>query len=384
MDRADGKGVADARVDFLPLEPSNPASPGAATSGDGRWEISLPSGAGADSVRGVFRVAAPGELPYHTDTVTVHAFSHGGGQELGRWTSAPFFAWTGELRFPDGQPREAVVTFTRNGGGAAVPEKLSVEADRFGRFFFQLDLQQADAVVGSFRIEHPDMPAPVTIQDVRMPFKYRDEALPLDRVLRVGPSLEYVGRLWRRRAGEHVPAEGVEMELRRIGGIEVFPDVKRSTTVDWGGFNLVLGTYQTGTVVGELSGFLPPANERVVLDTLALATFDTDELRDAGEWVFGPQIHYEVGLRDEDSGNPLPGIPVVFERTGGIPSEPSTLETTTDQDGLFRISLHTEQSGELQGELRVTLPGGAIRTITDVRLEAHEDDVLHFLGWLEP
>ena len=58
--------------------------------------------------------------------------------------------------------------------------------------------------------------------------------------------------------------------------------------MDWGGFNLVFGTYYEGEVHGELSAFLPPDGERVVLDTLTLTTFDGEELREAGEWVIGP------------------------------------------------------------------------------------------------
>lgn len=383
MDRDAGRGVPGVLVTFVPADPSGPGLPVAVTSDDGRWETSSPA-RGADSLRGTFRVEAPGSLPYESDTVTIRAFDRGGAEELGRWTAEPFFAFIGELMFPDRKARQANVTFTRVGGAATDPEQVNLRADRFGRFLLQLDLLEVDAVVGDLVVRHEDLPRAFTLSDIRMPFKYRDEALPLDRVLRIGPSLEYVGRLWRRRAGDRVPAPGVDMEFRRIGGIEVFPSLLRSTTVDWGGFSLVLRTYEEGEVTGELRGFLPPSGEPVVLDTLTLATFDTEELRLAGEWAFGPQINYQAGVRTS-SGEPLPGIAVAFVRTGGVPAEPDSVGALTDEDGLFSIQMHVEDAGTVLGELRIALPdgGGTVR-IPDVQVEAREDDALHFLGWFEP
>jgi hypothetical protein len=62
-----------------------------------------------------------------------------------------------------------------------------------------------------------------------------------------------------------------------------------------------------------------------------------------------------------------------------------SIETVTGEDGLFFIRLHVEETGEVEGEIRISLPGaGGQVSVSDVKLEAREDDEVHFLGWFEP
>lgn len=383
VDRDNGAAVGNVRVTFLPTEETRAPLPATRTSADGRWETSIEA-QGQESLTGRFRVEAPGRLAYETEEMTIRSLTRGGGEELGRWTSEPFIAFTGELWFPDRQPREAQVRFVRTGGARTEPEEVTLRADRFGRFFMELGMLEAGDVVGDLRVSHADLPTAFTLREVRIPFKHRDEALPLDSTLQVGPSLAYLGQLWRRSAGARVPAEGVPMEFRRIGGVEVSPSVVRHTTVGWGGFSMVMTTYEEGVVHGVLTAFLPPSGEPVVLDTLSLSTFGTAELRSAGEWTFGPQINYQAGLRRASTGAPLANVQVSFVRTGGLVTLPTSIETITDAEGRFFIRLHVEETGAVEGEVRVSLPGGGTATVPNVLIEAREDDHLHFLGWLEP
>ena len=383
VDRESGSAVRDVRVTFLPADGGETTLPPTLTTSDGRWETAVEARS-QESLTGRFLVEAPGRLAYETDETTIRRLTRGGGEELGRWTSEPFIAFTGELWFPDRRPRTARVQFVRTGGAMTEQERITLNADRFGRFFLQLDMLEAGAVTGDLRVSHADLPRAFTLSDFRIPFKHHDEALPLDRVIQVGPSLAYLGRLWRRSAGTRVPAEGVQTEFRRIDGIQVSPSVVRDITVDWGGFSMVMATFEEGVIRGVLSAFLPPNGEAVVLDTLSLPTFETAELRSAGEWTFGPQVNYQAGLRDSTTGDPMPNVGVAFVRTGGLVTEPASVETVTDAEGRFFIRLHVEEAGTVEGEIRVSLPGGGTAIIPAVQFEAREDDDLHFIGWLEP
>jgi hypothetical protein len=383
VDHETGKGMAGVEVTFLPDVGASISLPPAVSARDGRWETRVPAAA-LESLSGRFRVAAPGGIPYETDPVTLRSSTRGGSDEQGRWTSEPYFAFIGELWFPDRRPRAARVRFVRTGGASTNPEQVELRADPFGRFLLQLEPLEAGEVVGDLEVRHSDLPRTFWIRDLRIPHKYRDELLPLDRVLQVGPSLAYLGRLMRRSAGTLVPVEGIETEFRRLGGVPVSPSVVRSVTVDWGGFSMVMTTFEEGEVEGELRAFLPPDGGATVLDTLRLPTFEGPELRSGGEWAWGPQVYYQAGVRDGDSGDPLVGLQVEFVRTGGISAEPGTVQAVTDGEGLFVIALHVEGGGEVEGEIRIHPGGGGGPVIIPgIRLEAREDDDLHFLGWLD-
>jgi hypothetical protein len=383
VDLETGRGVGGVQVSFL-SEPGAAASlPSVVTSGEGRWQTSVPA-EGEAALTGRFRVEAPGRMAYETAPMTIPMVTRGGSEELGRWTTEPFFAFIGELRFPDGRPRSARVVFRRTGGAETNSDRVSLRTDPAGRFLLRMELLEAGEVVGDFQVSHSDLPETVWIRGVTIPFKHSDDRLLTDRVLRMAPSLDYVGRLMRRSAGELVPVEGIETEFRRIGGIEVSPSVVRSVTVDWGGFSMVMTTWEAGEVEGVLSAYLPPQGEPVVLDTLTLATFDADTLRVAGEWAFGPQVNYEAGIRDADTAQPLAGLEVEFRRTGGIPTEPETVQETTDDEGLFPIRLHVEETGPVEGEIRAHRGAGQDPVvIPGIVIEAREDDDVHFLGWFD-
>ena len=382
VDHGTGQSVSGVRVSFVP-DGGSVELPTAVSGRDGRWEVSVAAGA-QDSITGRFRVESEDGIPYLTEPVTLRRLDRGGSQEMGRWTTEPYFTFIGELWFPDRQPRPARVRFVRTGGAQTEPQEVELRADPYGRFFVQLDLLEAGEVVADLEVRHGDLPRPYWIRDLRIPHKYRDEMLPLDRTLQVGPSLAYLGRLMRRSAGSLIPVEGIETELRRIGGIQVTPSVVRSVTVDWGGFSMVMTTWEDGEVEGVVRAFLPPEGEAVILDTVRLATFDGPELRSGGEWAWGPQVYYEAGVRDTDSGDPMPGLTVSFVRTGGVETQPSSIQAVTDDDGLFVIPMHVETTGEVEGELRIH-PGGSAPPVVfpGVILQAREDDELHFLGWFE-
>lgn len=382
VDHETGAAVPGVRVTFVP-EPGSVDLPVAVSGRDGRWETSVRARTGT-AASGRFRVEAPEGIPYHTDTLTLRPLSRGGGEELGRWTTQPYFTFIGELWFPDRNPRPARVRFVRTGGAATNPTEVELRADRFGRFFVQLDLLEEGEVVADLEVRHSDLPRRYWIRDLRIPHKYRDELLPLDRTLQVGPSLAYLGRLMRRSGGSLVPVEGIETEVRRIGGVQVSPTVVRSVTVDWGGFSMVMTTWEEGEVEGVVRAFLPPDGEATVLDTVRLATFDGPELRSGGEWAWGPQVHYQGGVRDAQSGQPLQGAVVEFVRTGGIPSDPTTMEVSTDEDGLFVIGLHVEELGSVEGEFRIRRGEGSDPVVFPLlTLEARDDDELPFLGWFD-
>jgi hypothetical protein len=382
VDHGTGQSVSGVRVSFVP-DGGSVELPTAVSGRNGRWEMSAAAGA-LESISGRFRVESDEGVPYLTDRVALRRLDRGGSQEMGRWTTEPYFSFIGELWFPDRVPRPARVRFVRTGGAATEPGEVELRADPYGRFFVQLDLLEAGEVVADLEVRHGDLPRPYWIRDLRIPHKYRDEMLPLDRTLQVGPSLAYLGRLMRRSAGSLIPVEGIETEVRRIAGIQVTPSVVRSVTVDWGGFSMVMTTWEEGEVEGVVRAFLPPEGDAVTLDTVRLATFDGPELRSGGEWAWGPQIYYQAGIRDAESGEPIPGLTVEFVRTGGVAAQPGSIPAVTDEGGLFVIPMHVETMGGVEGELRVHIEGSGSPVIfSGVVLQAREDDELHFLGWFD-
>lgn len=97
------------------------------------------------------------------------------------------------------------------------------------------------------------------------------------------PHISYVGGLYYRDTGQ--PAEGVEVEFRRTGGIAVEPDTFVVVSGENGRFPLLMDPAEQGAVIGEIL-VRPPAPYKAfkVAEVRIPTLLGKDDLRLLGTW----------------------------------------------------------------------------------------------------
>lgn len=246
------------------------------------------------------------------------------------------------------------VEFRRTGGLSVTPDTFRVPVQPWGGFSLATEPGGDGTVEGELIVFPPPGFSRDTISSSMDTYDGSEQRL-LGR-WGTGPSLDYAVELYRRSAGQQFVMDDVEVQFRRTGGIPVDPDTFVVRTTSWGAFGLHTFAEEEGVLEGEFVVRLPEPRGDQLITGVEIPTFNSDEQRLLGRWGVGEQINYGGILYFKDTGEPVAGVEVRFVRTGGISVQPDTLVQTTTSWGGFAIQLHTEQSGEVMGDLIVMLP----------------------------
>jgi 5-hydroxyisourate hydrolase-like protein (transthyretin family) len=352
----------------------------------GRFPLVTTPLADAGTVVGELVVTRPGRAPTVIRNVRMPVYDTDEVRLLQTWGVGPSLLWVGELhgrgsRLPISG---AEVRVHRTGGIAVSPETFTVRSDATGRFpLVTQPLADSGTVIVELTITRPGVTTPDVLRDVAIP-TFDDDSVKLLRVWGIGGWVNYAGILFHRSTG--APAENVEVEFRRTGGITARPDTFTVRSNFFGGFPMTPATDGEGELIGDLI-IRPPAPLRpTTVRGVRLPTFAADELRRIDNYGIGPSLQYFGELLGEADGRPIVGARVEFRRTGGVEATPGVITATSNADGRFRLAPVTSSYGQLTGELTVRW-GTPERTTTfrDVALETFESDEVRLLrSWRLP
>jgi hypothetical protein len=131
---------------------------------------------------------------------------------------------------------------------------------------------------------------------------------------------------------------------------------RTDTSNSVGRFLIAPYTDQSGIIVGNLViHYLPPRAPEVVTG-LRLQTYEDDVLRYTQVYGVGPSLLYGGILMRADTGEPIVGAQLTFQRTGGIAVTPDPFTSTSIPGGLFALYPAPSTDGEVQGILKVHAP----------------------------
>jgi hypothetical protein len=194
----------------------------------------------------------------------------------------------------------------------------------------------------------------------------------------IGDRWAYALEFWRNDVLR--PAPNTRVELRRTGGVAVDPAFFSGITGPTGRIEWRPSVQDTGIV--ELEATLYPANESPrIVRNIRLRTFETDELRFAGAFGFGPAFRYVIEVKTHDD-QLLRGARVTWTQTGGPTLSQRSVSLVTGTDGWLRLELSPSESGVVTGDVRVEPPApwapGTVFTATGLTLQTHDDGNLRY------
>ncbi len=271
----------------------------------------------------------------------------------------------------------ATISFQRTGGVALEDSIVTATADRTGFFVLPLIAREDGTTVGNLS---------VTTADGRQKSVYRNTAIATydSTALRtfggigIGDRWAYALEFWRNDVVR--PAPNTRVELRRTGGVAVDPAFFSGITGPTGRIEWRPSVQDTGIV--ELEATLYPANESPrIVRNIRLRTFETDELRFAGAFGFGPAFRYVIEVKTHDD-QLLRGARVTWTQTGGPTLSKRSVSLVTGTDGWLRLELSPSESGVVTGDVRVEPPApwapGTVFTATGLTLQTHDDGNLRY------
>jgi 5-hydroxyisourate hydrolase-like protein (transthyretin family) len=290
------------------------------------------------------------------------------------------------VRAFDGGPAEGIrVEFQRTGGGQIEPAVIVAHTDSAGHFRLvaNADPQQVEGTLRFFFGETlpVDSVAGVVLASTRSSRDLRH----LGRWVIPYPHFETVGNLFFRATGE--PAQGVEVEFRRTGGVRVAPEIHRVTSDAFGNFSLRLGALELGEVVGDL--IIRPAaplTSRTVENLRFSSTLSPTGNALVGRFGLGPHLPFLGRAIWNDTGEGAAGIEVRITRTGGIAVEPNSYVTQTNAFGAFNLDPRPLAAGVVTFELVFRSPGSQPYATYEFTVATSDDDVSHVLRetWVIP
>ncbi|HEV2733681.1 MAG TPA: hypothetical protein VGV85_02545 [Longimicrobiaceae bacterium] len=197
-------------------------------------------------------------------------------RRLGTWRiEYPFFAYKGVLfHRNNGQPpaRGIEVEFRRTGGIPVFPDTFTVVADSLGRFDLKPKSTVTGEVTGDLAVRLLPPFQPYVIRGIRlstMTIPRLDSLIPVP----IGYGLPYTALLTWESTGK--PAAGVEVELRRTGGVRIHPQPYVVRADAFGTVLLSPAPLESGELVADVVVRLPqPRGEAVIVRGLRLRTVE--------------------------------------------------------------------------------------------------------------
>lgn len=260
------------------------------TSAGGWFEIRVPADDAGEVVGDFLIRPSPPVEPFVVSDVRLHTSSvRGHTRLLEPWYVDPYLDYLGELFFRSGgQPiGGATVTFRRLSGVEVVPAEFQVTANAEGRFWLTPVPATAGEVHASLEVYSPAHGRTFAFPSLRLRTVHNPGAV---RVLRfgVGAQFYYYGELYWAGSGDPgQPAEGIEVEFRRTGGVAIQPErvVVQSNAVGLFPLSFTLSDpLDSGELVGDLTIRPPAPHPPIVVSGFRLQTHEDDELRHAGTW----------------------------------------------------------------------------------------------------
>jgi O-antigen ligase/polysaccharide polymerase Wzy-like membrane protein len=269
------------------------------------------------------------------------------------------------------------VEFQRTGGIATLAERASATTNATG--FFLIDMSPAsDEAVGdvigdlTFR---PPTAAATTYRNVHLA-TYDSTFIRSMGLWAYGERWAWTLELWRNDSLK--PSPGTRVQFTRTGGLAISPSTIDGTTASNGRVELRASVLDTGVVEGRLT-VIPTVGPQRAINGIRLRTNADEDLHFGGIVSYGPALRY-VGEVLTPDGAPVVGARVLWTQTSGIPATPATLDSTTDKNGRFPLTLYPSADGGVIGRVRVRppppWPAGAEYVFENLRLDSFESSEL--------
>jgi hypothetical protein len=242
-------------------------------------------------------------------------------------------------------------TWNRVSGISTTPASLSGVSNEIGLFSLQTVPSGAGTVTGNIVMTPPAPYAPQVFNNVQLQ-TFDSDSLRLLATYRFGQEALYVGQLFNRATG--ALQTGVAVDFIPTGGVAAKERTDTSNSV--GRFLVAPYTDQIGVITGNLViHYLPPRAPEIVTG-LRLQTYEDDTLRYLQVWGVGPSLLYGGMLLRADTGEPIVGAQISFQRTGGIAVTPDPFTSTSIAGGIFALNPAPSTDGAVQGKLTVHAP----------------------------
>ncbi|HEV8411152.1 MAG TPA: hypothetical protein VGQ30_11640, partial [Gemmatimonadaceae bacterium] len=242
-------------------------------------------------------------------------------------------------------------SWTRTGGIGTTPASLSGLSNEIGLFSLQTVPSGSGTVTGNLVMTPPAPNAPQVFNNIQLQ-TFDSDSLRLLATYRFGQEAHYVGQLFNRATG--ALETGVPVDFIPTGGVAAQSRTDTSNSV--GRFLIAPYTDQIGIIVGNLVIHYRPPRAPEVVTGLRLQTYEDDVLRYTQVYGVGPSLLYGGILMRADTGEPIVGAQLTFQRTGGIAVTPDPFTSTSIPGGLFALYPSPSTDGEVQGILKVHAP----------------------------
>lgn len=230
------------------------------------------------NVRGTLRFFYRDSVLVHTvEDVEIATTSGGDSRFLGRYyVPYPHLGTIGRVfRRSNGEPIAGIqAEFIRESGIQIVPNPYRSVSDEAGNFPLWPEVLSIGKVVGDLSLTDPVTGDVRTIEGVVLETQERAYPQPIIGQWGIGPHLPFIGQAL--YADDGRPAADIQVDVRRISGIEIEPSSYTATTTYWGGFGLQPVPLDVGSVTLEIT-FRPPAPARPTVVEYTLTTSEEDE-----------------------------------------------------------------------------------------------------------
>ena len=381
LDEDTGKGAGGVVIDVVRTGGAALArdSVRVVTDGEGLFTVELPAAAsgGSDAIVDVV-VSPPGLNSYRARGLRVPVTStRGEALVLPAWSNRPTLPDLA-VAYRRGVPPQTFTnvnaTFRRTGGTAVtglVNETFTTTSGAdgwFALFARQVKPATLDELVGELTVAQA---APFQTRTVRIQPAYEFKRHSALLSFGFGPNIEYHFFVADRGHTDRGVGNTL-VEFQRTGGIQV-TNPTWSAVTDASGRLAFPGMAQA---FGDLTGRLtvtPPSPWKAIERDIVLTAFDADGARLFDTLFVGPGLPYMVRIRN--GAQPLAGVEVEFQRTGGIAVAPERFVVKTNALGQAFVEPDPEIEGIVTADITVRPPAPfASFTVRGVQMQAIDGD----------